>query len=194
MPHLRKEALVRLATKDSQRDEINPVTGLIKLKDSERFERTKQVLEVLSWLESTVDAMSWFSSHHDKKSDRLIDTIAYRISLKLGLPRGLIRKIISYSLDVEIQQLRALVNNRSVSTIIAALLWIACTSSYSELLVYLFGLYDMKDEDCLNSSTMYDLLADVILSEIPVIPEPKVCGDKRVRILFNIIACNLIDD
>eukprot|EP00607_Mallomonas_marina_P002892 CAMPEP_0182429250 /NCGR_PEP_ID=MMETSP1167-20130531/25621_1 /TAXON_ID=2988 /ORGANISM="Mallomonas Sp, Strain CCMP3275" /LENGTH=314 /DNA_ID=CAMNT_0024612651 /DNA_START=111 /DNA_END=1055 /DNA_ORIENTATION=- len=174
MSSLRKQCIVRACFK--------PKAPAVTAGD-DYYGRGSQIIEISQWLETNVDCSKWFSGNVFRLSHDMICIYAQRISISTGLPCcGLIRQLINYAALSATSSLCSDNYDDILLNKLSTALWVFCTSSYEQLLIMLYGLYDVHDEGLLTRSTMMELLTDVLVDDLSSCPGNAVAGRESVKV------------
>ena len=132
---LYKEAIVRAAISSDlvheTRKKLNSTcSGIV---------RKKQISGVLNWLREMDESFDWFCSR-PRSSAHLEGLFSHRISVNLGLPHGVVRKITSYARNLNENFQRSGLKSE-FSSVLATVIWIISCSTFEDLLRFLFEVY-----------------------------------------------------
>lgn len=168
---LLKQSLVRAASTVARSDRTSDSA------DSQHA-RAFQALEVAEWLESIIDTTSqcnqtdrpftgmknskWYNSRSGKLCPTEIDRLAKVVAASLMLPSGgIITQMIKYAEKGVAPALRHQLDSEVLTTALGSILWIACTSTFEQLLVLIFGIYDVDNSNAVSASSIQALLQDL---------------------------------
>ena len=95
----------------------------------------------------------------------MICTFVQKICESVGLPcAGFLRQMIRYASHSTSSTVSS-VSDSIFTDALSTIFWIFCTSSYQQLLVLLYGLYDVYDENSMDRDMMCSLLSDLFGEE-----------------------------
>jgi hypothetical protein len=155
---LLKSTLIRVSSNSKNLD-TDSKTGT---KKGEEFGRAFQILEVCDWLESTVDCAKYMNSKSANLSHNLISNYSDKIVSSVLLPcNSLICQMIRYAGYIAIPDIYDQLNNQILSVMLSTLFWIISTSTFQQLLILIYDLYDVSFEDFLDRESVTALLTDV---------------------------------
>eukprot|EP01041_Mallomonas_annulata_P010945 gene10945-22857_t len=163
MPHLRKESLIRAASSRS----INSVSDssdsvATKQKEDDKHGRAFQITEVLEWLGET----HCLEVRSNRLTDEAVQNIAESLKYSLSLPcPGILRQLL-YHADASTSCYQKPISKcKSMNMMLSTSVWMICTSSFEQLLVILYGLYDTNNENDMDKESMTALLTHLMLDE-----------------------------
>jgi len=130
--------------------------GTVKISIKDKYHplgRAIQIIEVSDWM--------------NKKLSTISSNIAEQLCSTFSLPCSrFIKQMVRYGSFAIIPVLRdQLLNGDIASSMLSTFIWIICSSTFHQVLVLAFGLYDVHDEDYLDKEAATALLSDVLLDE-----------------------------
>mmetsp|Transcript_23025 Transcript_23025/g.23245 ORF Transcript_23025/g.23245 Transcript_23025/m.23245 type:complete len:340 (+) Transcript_23025:180-1199(+) len=160
MLDLRKSTLMKVAT--TPRDQLFSSS----YGQDDYYGRASQIVEIADWLSSTVESAKWFSTKAPSLSHDMIGIFAQKISESTGIPcKGLIRQIIRYTVHSTFPAVFQFTNDDIFVKVLSAILWIICTSTYEELLILLYGLYDAHGDGNMSKESLTILMTDLLVDD-----------------------------
>jgi hypothetical protein len=125
--------------------------------------RVSQILEVSTWLTGLPSCQSWFHPKFELMSHSVLSGMAHEIVKALSLPSGgIIRQMLRNADIIERNCLYNKIPNGGLKNILSSIIWVFSISNFDQLLIIVYGLYDVYDEDCLDRDTITLLLEDIL--------------------------------
>ena len=137
----------------------------------EKSLRAIQIVEVSRWVEGLAEnelskSSIWFNSGSSNVSFVMMSTLARKLVDSLKLPcSGLVHQMMRFLKKGTLPVLSHQLNGEVVPVMLATLFWIICTSTPEQLLVFLFGLYDLRDDNNMDMETVFHLLMDIFVDD-----------------------------
>eukprot|EP01036_Dinobryon_divergens_P053875 gene53875-71994_t len=148
MSGLLKESIIRASLTTKK------LTDLISIDGNDAAARAFQIIEINEWLENALGGVNSFSSKYPGISREMdVHTFSEKIIASTALPcSGIVKQMIRhhYFQRPSMPTHRNQLNDPTLSMSLSASFWVVCTSSFKELLVFLFGIYDVYNENALD--------------------------------------------
>ena len=148
----------------------------LEIPGENRFAQSIQILEVTEWIATLADfgiikdsneaTLHPIASmpHLELKPSTLVHNIASSITSAGKFPcTRLVEQMIRYA-DV-MSHLHRQLRNGVISAVFGSLVWVVASSTMEQLLIVIYGLYDINDENDMSCSGMRKLLSDIIMNE-----------------------------
>lgn len=157
---LHREALLRQTKATGKHHDV--------LKNDNNIGRSLQIFEVTECLESNVNELKWFCSVSQKMSTST--HLQHNLSIKLSnhLLRapysGLISQMVFYSCHLSLPEVQMQFRGKTFTLYLSMMIWILCTSDVNQLLTFIFGLYDIDNDNIIDIDSLCALLSDIFVT------------------------------